>query len=76
MGSNPTPSARIIEIIEQFGVSDSYAQSNAQTLFDGTGIGFPVSMVMLAILAALGFAATVWIIRQSEKALRDGRPLR
>jgi hypothetical protein len=33
-------------------------------------------MVMLAILAALGFAATVWIIRQSEKALRDGRPLR
>jgi hypothetical protein len=36
VGSNPTPSAKFIDIIEQFGAFGNYAQSNVQSDFDDT----------------------------------------
>ena len=49
MGSNPTLSASQIDIIEQFGIFDIYAQASVQSIFDDTDtIGLVVLVVALA----------------------------
>ena len=49
MGSNPTLSAIHIDIIEQFGIFDIYAQASVQSIFDDTDtIGLVVLVVALA----------------------------
>jgi hypothetical protein len=56
VGSNPTPSA---SIIEEFGISDSYAQSNVQSIFDGR---ISLIVTVIAICVALYFAIR-WTLR-------------
>jgi hypothetical protein len=51
VGSNPTPSAKSIEIIEEFSAFGSYAQSSVQSVFDDLGaLCFLAFMIGLAII--------------------------
>jgi hypothetical protein len=56
VGSNPTPSAKSIEIIEQFGSFGAYAQSNVQILgadidVDAGAVLFIIFMIAIGVLA-------------------------
>ncbi len=55
MGSNPTPSAKSIDIIEQFGILDSCAQSSVQGVWADTDtLGLIVFVVALVIFFIAG----------------------
>jgi hypothetical protein len=68
VGSNPTPSANSIDIIEQFGIFDSYAQSGVQTLWDDTD---SIGLVVFVLVAAIIFVAA--LLSRCRKANRRRR---
>ena len=56
MGSNPTLSAIHIDIIEQFGIFDIYAQASVQSIFDDTDT---IGLVVLVVALAAFFIACI-----------------
>ena len=72
MGSNPTPSARFVDIIEHFGIFGSYAQSGVQYIFDDAE---PFAFIGFVLVLAIIFsrALTSRKVHLREQAAFDTR---
>jgi hypothetical protein len=54
VGSNPTPSAKSVDIIEQFGTFSGYAQPNVQSVWGDTD---SIGLVVFAFVLIIFFIA-------------------